>query len=173
MLLAAFLVPIPAVPLLGAPADEYELKAAVLFNVAKFVEWPATKAAASPEAFVIGIVGPAAVVHDMEKALQDKIVGDKHVLVRRLKSAAECEQCFLVFIAQDDGKALREAVAALTKSGVLVAGEGDRFARDGGAISLILKDNRVQMEVNLKAAQRAGLTISSRLLRLAVVVEGQ
>ena len=168
----ALLVAMPAWPSGESVADEYELKAAVLYNVSKFVEWPAWKMQTPRDPFVIGIVGPAALVRDMERSFHDKSVWGKRIVVRRTRSVAEEEQCHLVFVAEEEDRPLSVDDPALAKAAVLTAGEGTQFARIGGVIGLVLKDSRIQMEVNLEAARRSGINISSRLLRLVTLVEG-
>ncbi len=166
------LLAVPAWPFGETVADEYELKAAVLYNVSKFVEWPAWKMQPAQDPFVIGIMGPPALVHDMERSFHDKSVWGKRILVRRTKGVAEAERCHLVFIADEADSPLSDEVTALAKAAVLTAGEGSQFARTGGVIGLVLKDSRIQMEVNLEASRRTGLNVSSRLLRLVTLVEG-
>lgn len=155
-----------------APAeaiDEYAIKGAMLLNIARLVDWPAAKAS---DSFVIGIVAPPAVGADIEAVIKDKAVGKKTVTVRRLASLAAAADCHLIFIAGTDRKPAERDVAALAKAGVLTVGESDGFAVGGGVVGLVVKDKRLQMEINLKAAHRSGLSISSRILRLATIVEG-
>lgn len=157
----------------GMVAGEYEIKAAMLLNLAKFVEWPAWKMGEPRAAFVVGIWGPEGPAVEMEKVLRDKNVEGKPVAVRRLTSLARVEECHILFVAreQDRGFTAEEA-AALARAAVLTAGETGRFTAEGGVIGLMVKDNRVQIEVNLRAAQNGNLVISSRVLRLAAIAQG-
>jgi hypothetical protein len=145
----------------------------MLLNLAKFVEWPAWKMGDPRAPFAIGIWGPAGAAVEMEKVLRDKNVEGKPVVVRHLNSLAGVEECHVLFVLREQDTGFTgEETAALAKAAVLTAGETGRFADEGGVIGLVVKDSRVQMEVNLKAAQRSGLAISSRVLRLAKIVPG-
>lgn len=151
------------------PAGEYEVKAAMLFNFSKFVEWPAAKLDRSPR-FVVGVLGQDPMGQDLDRVLRDKSVAGKPVVVRRFERAEGTEACHILFVSAAESKKLPEIAASLEKGAVLTVGDSERFARSGGAVGFVIQDNRVRFEVNLSAAKRAGLTVSSKLLRLATVV---
>ena len=67
---------------------------------------------------------------------------------------------------------LAQILERLAGQPVLTVGEGDGFARRGGVIGLVVESNLARFEVNLHAAQRTGLLLSSKLLGVARVVEG-
>ena len=137
------------------------MKAAFLFNFAKFVEWPDSAPAAAGE-FAICVVGEAKVVRQVETVVAGKSAGGSPVAVRGIASVAASKGCHIVFVT--DGSA---PGASGSGSGVLTVGQEAGFARDGGMINFVIVDQKVRFEVNKRSAEAAGLSISSHLLKLA------
>jgi hypothetical protein len=154
-------------------ADEYEIKAAMLANVFRLVDWPASKSGDVSAPFVIGIYSS----DDMETALGKavaKMAGRKTpaghpIVIRKISGVAGIDQYHVIFIGGSDRKRLQAIIQAVGTQPVLTIGESDKFTSLGGMVGLTVKDDRIQVEVNLPAAQSAGLSISSRLLRIATV----
>jgi hypothetical protein len=76
-----------------------------------------------------------------------------------------------VFVTSSEARAASSVLKAIGTSPVLTVGEPSGFARSGGAIGLVFRDGRIAFEINPAAAARAGLTVSSKLLRLAEIVD--
>jgi YfiR/HmsC-like len=149
---------------------EYQLKAAFLFNFAKFIEWPAASFAAPQSPFVICIMGTDPFGRTMDDALQGKTVGDRPVTVERSKDLAEARHCQMIFVSSSEKHRVADILEGLRGAKVLVVGETDGFAAAGGTIQFTLEENRVRFLINTDAASRAGLNVSSKLLSLARVV---
>lgn len=148
---------------------EYRVKAAFLLNFGKFVEWPnAGRAAGRPFSFCV--LGSDSFGHVLESTIAGKTIGDRPTEVRRLKTASEAKTCQVVFIAASERGRMQQILQALSDEPVLTVSEIPGFAERGGMINFVLKDNRVQFEINPERAVRARLRISSHLLRLASVV---
>lgn len=149
-----------------AAPSEYDVKAAFLYNFARFGEWPA-KAFADATRLRLCIIGGdpfgAAI-----NAVAGKPVGERQVEVVRLDAADDARSCQIAFIAGSNPMAVARRLERLP---VLTVAENPDFARSGGAIEFNLVDNRVRFAINPAAAQRAGVTLSSQLLRLATIVE--
>jgi YfiR/HmsC-like len=153
-------------------ASEYQLKAAFVYNFAKFIQWP-PKTYAGPESpFSICILGSDPFGEVIDDTLRGKTVADHPVVVRRDKDPAAARQCQIVFVSASEKHRLPEILASLKGANVLVVGDVDGFAAAGGAIELTLQDNRVRFAINPDAADRSGLKISSQLLALATIVRG-
>jgi hypothetical protein len=118
----------------------------------------------------LGIVGDPAMSEAIAAALRGKRVHDRDLVVKRLPDLASVKSCQIVYISADENKSL-PALLELATAGVLTVGEGGEFAASGGILGLSLRESLVQFEVNLAAAQRAGLNISSKILRLGHVVK--
>ncbi len=147
--------------------SEAGVKAAYLLNFAKFVEWPASAFSSAKAPLVIGIFGRDAVGEELLRASGGVSANGHPIEVRRI-AAAEARECHLVFIPEAErGDAV---VAAVQGSPVLVVGDGDGFARRGGALGFVKDGGSVKFEANPKAAARNGLNVSARLLRVARAV---
>lgn len=149
---------------------EYKLKAAVLLNLAKFVEWP-PDAFAKPEApFVLGILGPDPFGKLLDGLAQNQTVQGRRLVVQRFASVGEAAGCRLLFISRSERPKLVALLNALRDTPVLTVSEADQFAEQGGMVNLVMKDEMVRFEINLAAAENRGLKISSKVLKYARVV---
>jgi hypothetical protein len=169
-LLSLALVVLTASAVTGQPtASEYEVKAAFLYNFARFVEWPE---GASGNQFVIGVFGEDPFGSVLDQTVGGKRVGGNELVLRRFRSLESLEPCQILFIAAGEQGRFAEVVAALHGAPVLTVGESEGFLERGGIINLRLEDQKVRFEINAGEAERAGLKISSQLLKLAIRVVG-
>jgi hypothetical protein len=153
------------------PRSEYELKAAFLLNFAKFVEWPDGTFSGSADTVVLGILGEDPFGLALDRIVAGQLIRNRTLSVRRLTDISEITACNLVFIAAGEGDRLQDITALATAAGILTVGETTGFAEAGVVINFYLKDRKVRFEINARAAELAQLRISSRLLRLARIVD--
>jgi YfiR/HmsC-like len=151
----------------GGAATETEIKAAMLFNFTKFIEWSGPKGDAKTP-IVVGVAGDAATQEALEGLVRER-AGGRPVMLRHVEQPADVELCHLLYLGKGVKKRLPDFLAA-PRRGVVTVGDGESFAKAGGTIGFIVVDNKLRFEVNLPAANAAGVTISSRLLRLATGV---
>jgi len=149
---------------------EYHVKAAFLYNFAKFVEWPPETMPSGNAPLVLGVVGEDPFGQVLEETIKGKTVNDRELVIRRFTRIQDVSSCHILFISSSERKRLPEIIAALRWSSVLTVSDMERFAQRGGIISLTMENNKVRFEVNLDSAERAGLKISSKLLALAKIV---
>jgi hypothetical protein len=154
----------------GSSPGEYQLKAAFLFNFAKFVEWPQSSFANPRSPFEICILGNDPFGPAIDDVLRGKAIGEHPVVVARPKEVADARHCQILFVSSSEQKRLPAILAALKGTNALVVGETDGFAVSGGIIQFTLEEERVRFMINTDAAERAGLQISSKLLALARIV---
>ncbi len=154
-----------------APRPEHEIKALYLYNFTRFVDWPTDSNARSntPAPFRFGIVGAAEVARDLEEITRQRTFKERPIQIRQVTTALEAKQCQIVFLAASDRTLTLPLLRELGTEPVLTVGEGDDFLRDGGMITFIRHEKNVRLQVNPEAAQRAGLSISSRLRSVAEV----
>ena len=158
----------------SSDSSEYLIKAGFIFNFAKFVEWPSNAFAQPDSPIVIGILGTDPFGTIIDKIVQDKKVGTRGFVVKRLKWGAdlkELRECKILFIGASERAHMDELVQMLRGLPILTVGETPGFAERGGVIRFVLEDDRVRVEVNVLAARQADLTISSRLLTLARIIQ--
>ncbi len=157
----------------GPAFDEYQVKAAFLYNFAKFVEWPPGTFTNSTDPIGICIVGQNPFGSTLENMVQGKKVGDRPFTVRQLPNAQQAIHCQILFIGAAEWKRTRALLDELKNPGVLTVGETDDFTALGGIIAFRLEGTRVRIRVDLQAAERAKLRISSKLLSLAEIAKKQ
>ena len=150
-------------------APEYEVKAAFLYNFAKFVEWP-PGSERNAHAFRICLVGDDPFGPLLTETVAGKTVQNRPIEIAHPDSAPELGQCHMAFISRSQVRQLPRLLAGLAGASTLTVGETEDFAREGGMITFHIEENKVRFEINAEAAQRAGLRISSQLLKLATRV---
>jgi hypothetical protein len=152
-------------------AGEYELKAAMLYNLTLFVEWPAS-AYPDPQApILLCILGRDPFGSSLTSTVSQKTAKGRSVLIRHLQNDNEIRGCHVLYISSSERKTAAQIFSTLNGSSVLTVGEMTQFAAHGGMIQFSLEDQRVRFDINLDAASRAGLKISSKLLVLAQIVK--
>ncbi len=155
------------------PPSEYQVKAAFLYSFARFVEWPADAFIHPQAPIVLGIVGQDPFGFALDGMVFGKTVNGRGFMVKRLEIGPELRGCHILFISSSEKKNLAYIFESLKGSSVLTVGETDRFVQSGGAIQLLLQDNKVRFEINVGAAALARLKVSSKLLVLARSVVDQ
>lgn len=157
----------------GDAAGEYELKAAMLYNLTRFVEWPPA-AYPEPQAPIqLCILGRDPFGSSLTSIVLKQTVNGRPVLIRHSQNDKGIRACHLLYISSSERKATVQIFSTLKGSSVLTVGEMTQFAAHGGMIQFSLEDQQVRFDINLDAASRAGLKISSRLLVLARIVKDQ
>ena len=148
---------------------EYRLKAAYLYNFAKFVEWPTNTLATETSPIVIAVFGDNPFGASLNQAVNGRTANGHPVTVRYAHRPAELEGAHLVFLSRN---VRTEILNQLAGKSVLTVGESDGFLPAGGMIQFVIAENRVRFAIAEPAAQQAGLKISSQLLALAVPEKG-
>jgi YfiR/HmsC-like len=154
-------------PASAQQANEYLVKAAFIYNFAKFTTWPDSAFADPAAPVTLCIVGK----HDFGDAfntVQGKSVGGRSVIVRYLNTFRNKDQCQVVYVAESERSRLTRILTASRSAHALTVSEIDGFAERCGMIRMVRDGNdRISFEINPKAAEEAGLKFSSRLLNLA------
>jgi hypothetical protein len=153
--------------------DEYELKAVILNNISRFVEWPPSAYADSRAPTVLCILGQDPLGDPLTKLRQEPDPNVRPVSIRWLKTESGIRDCHVLYISTSERKSVVQILSGLKGASVLTVGEMSQFAAQGGIIQFTLEDKQVRFEINLDAASRMALKISSRLLVLARVVTDQ
>ena len=154
-------------------AGEYQVKAAFLYNFAKFVEWPPDALPNERSPIIIGILGDDPFGHVLDDTVLGKNINGHELQLARAKSIQELKGCQIIFISSSERKRLFEILSNLRGADVLTVGDTEGFAPSGGIIQLILRDIRVRLMINVEAAERSRLRISSKLLALAEIVRDE
>jgi hypothetical protein len=150
--------------------QEYDLKAAFLFNFARFVEWPADAFAEATTPIVIGVLGADPFGASLDALVAGETIHNRPLLVRRYRSVENVDACHILFISASEASELDHIAKALAGRSILTVGETKDFAVRAGIIGFELVQRRLRLQINLGAAAGARLTISSKLLRQAHII---
>jgi hypothetical protein len=159
----------------AVPADvtvgrEYQVKAVFLFNFVQFVTWPAAAFPDPQWPITIGILGNDPFGPFLEAAVQGEVIDGRSLTVKRFQQIEEVSGSHMLFVSKSESGRLGQILAAVQGKSILTVGETEAFARQGGIINFITVDKKVRYEINVEAAKRANLDISSKLLWLAKIV---
>jgi hypothetical protein len=149
-----------------AAPSEYQMKAAFLYNFAKYVDWPVS---VLPEhaPLVIGVFGEDPFGGALEEITRDKVINGHALLIRHLTLLRETTNCQVLFISSSEKKHWPEILKALQGHSVLTVSENwDQFTQAGGMIYFFMEERRVCFDINDNAARKANLNISSKLIQL-------
>jgi len=144
-------------------AGEYELKAAFLYNFAKFVDWPPAAFPDPNAPFRICVLGK----DPFGGSLQAAVTGEEIAGHKLTVAGARTTGCQVLFISRSERDQTAQILAAVKDSPVLTVGDSPGFLEQGGVINFLLEGGKVRFEINNEAAGKARLTISSKLLQLA------
>jgi hypothetical protein len=148
-------------------AQDIVVKAAYLYNFAKFTEWPALPASAP---MVVCVVGDDALTTAVITTVRGQIVSGHALEARRAREGVAWRDCHLLFVAAADTRQSSAALDAIKTLPVLTVSDGKGFSQANGIIELYVEDGRIRIAINVDAAERSRLRISSRLLGLAKIV---
>lgn len=146
---------------------EFKVKAAFLFNFAKFTEWPPGRLT-STEPLVIGCFSGPDFIEALEATVAGRTVGSRRILVKRVGGADDLRGCHILFVARAQDDSATALLARGKQMHILTVGESAGFTARGGMIGFVLADGGVKFAINQQQTDLAGLKISSKLLGLAV-----
>ena len=149
--------------------NEYQVKAAFLYTFAKFVEWPPQAFSSPSAAITICVLGEDPFGSFLDDAVRGKTVEGRPLAVYRLTDLPTGHECKILFIATSERRRMPSLLAS-SPPGLLTVGDTAEFAAQGGVIGLRLDGERIRLSVNLTAAGKAKVRISSRLLSLANII---
>jgi len=176
MSLVALLISLVAPPFAssqGGEPSEYQLKAAFLFNFAKFIEWPEKSFGSPGSPFAVCVIGQDPFGATLDVTLLGKTMGSRAVKIMRFPPGtglAEARHCQIAFISASERGHFHDVITSLTGVDALLVGDTDGFVASGGTIEFMLEDNHIRFAINPDAAGRADLKVSSKLLALAKIV---
>ncbi len=153
-----------------SPTPEYQVKAVFLFNFAQFVEWPPKALDGDQAPIVIGVLGEDPFGPYLDEAVQGERIGTHPLVARRFRRAEDITICHILFISRSEAGHFESLVPRLRALGILTVADFDGFIRQGGIIQFVTVKNKIRLRINVEAAKGASLTISSKLLRPAMVV---
>jgi len=152
------------------PSFGNEVEASFVYTVAKFVDWPDDAFVDPGAPFVFVVLGDDLFEDSLAHTVAGKSVGGHPVAVVSVKEAREVGVCHVLFVGRSEASRVGEVIGRLRGASVLTVSDYERFAQSGGVLRLALDENMVRFEINVDAAERARLQISSKILKLGRVV---
>ena len=151
----------------GATASQADVKAAFLYNFAKFVEWPAEAFSSETAPIQLGVFGDEEFAGKLKSLLSDKQAHGRSFEVKSFSNPQEAKNLQIIFIAGSETRRTTQILEVARKFPVLTIGESEQFLDTGGMINFVVEDAQLKFEVNPESAQNVKIEISSKLLRLA------
>lgn len=153
-------------------SKEYQIKAVFLFNFVQFVQWPRTAFTRPGEPFCIGVLGENPFGTFLEETVRNEKVDGHPLVVRHFERVEEVKDCQILFVSRSESEKPDGILKALKGKSILTVGDKEGFEDNGGVVRFATENNKIRLRISLRAAQTAKLKISSKLLRLAEIVDG-
>src|SRR5579863_7201788 len=147
---------------------KYQIEAAFIYNFARFVDWPTRAFTDASSPMIIGVFGKNRFGTDLAQTISGKLIGGHPLQFRECASLTEATHCQVLFISDSEKGHLSNIISTLGNASILTVSETDNFIAAGGMINLRIVDDKMRFDINNSAAKSAGLTISSKLLSLAL-----
>jgi hypothetical protein len=152
-------------------STEYKVKAAYLYNFAKFVKWPAQGLTNSDSPLVIGVFGQNPFGQELAAIARDHQINGRPILIKPVASVADAAGVHLMFIGATEDAQATQILTSLKDANILTVGESKKYAAAGGIIDFVREADKVRFEINETAAEHHGIKISAQLLKLARSVQ--
>lgn len=150
---------------------EQALKAACVFNFCQFITWPADAFDAPSSPIIIGVYGGDSFGEVLEAMVRGEVVRGRPIQVVRCRRAEESLNCHMLFVGDSETARSGVLLRYTQNRQIVTVGENDDFIDNGGMIALAAVQNRVRLRINLPAVRAGGVSVSSKLLRLADIVQ--
>jgi hypothetical protein len=150
---------------------EYQVKAVYLYNFGRFVDWSATLSEAKSDSFAVCVIGQDPFGRTLDSTLAGELIDQRKVVAKRISRPQDAAACQVLFISSSEDGRLKDILPFLDKMKVLTVSDMPRFSERGGMIQFVLDNDKIRFEVNLTSTERAGLNLSSELLKVAIAVK--
>ena len=155
-----------------AISRENQIKAAYLYQLGRYIQWPAKAFPSAQSPFVIGVLKQDPIAADLDQIARVKKIEDRPIEIRRFSPDGDVPACHILFLPASLAPEVQAAVVRkVSGKNVLLVGDAAKFFAQGGAVRFVIEENNVRLHIARKAAQREGLTISSKLLQVARVLD--
>ena len=144
--------------------NEFEIKAVFIYNFTQFIQWPKESFDKSQDDFVIGVLGENVFGKSLEEAVAGEMYHSRKIVVKYFETVKDVGNCQILYV----GSLTNGSKIDIDRP-VLTIGERPEFMEQNGLMRFYNEGNKVRIEINQSAASKAGLVISSKLLRLATI----
>ncbi len=155
---------------LRAQADELRLKSAFLYKFLHYAEWPPDALGGAGDPIALCVIADDALAEVLDEAVRGRTSHERPLVVRRVAAADADEHCHVLFVGASEPERIDRVLDAFAERPTLTVGDAEGFAGRGGMINFVRRGARLGFEINRDAVARAGLQLSSQLLKLARLV---
>lgn len=151
---------------------EYQVKATLIYNFAKFINWPSESFLTETDPIVVGIVGKDPFGKILDETFVGQTVHGRTIKVNRVKDLKELRVSHILFISLSEAERFKEILDSIQGTSIVTISDIPDFERQGGMIGLFLRENRVRFSINIDAADFAHVKVNSQLLKISQVRKG-
>ena len=152
---------------------EHQIKAAALYNIIAFTDWPDTAFSTPDAPLVLAVLGQGPIASLLDQFVENETWRGRRIEIRKISSSTQATGCHVLYIARSAHGSWRTVAGQLARQPILTVSDEGNFAQQGGIVQLATDRNRLLLIVNLPAARTAGISISSKVLRLAQVLDSR
>jgi hypothetical protein len=157
----------------GQTIDENQFKAAFLYNIAKFVEWPAESFRGAGDPVVCCILGEGPFDQKLEQTAGSQVIDKRRFVMRHVYDARQLNGCHMLFVSSPERKRWRSMTGDINRHSILTVGETADFISEGGLVSFSFANGKARIQINTDEVERERLRISSKLLHLSQIVRAK
>jgi uncharacterized protein DUF4154 len=147
-------------------ATEEQVKAAFLYQIARYVEWPGSAFPRPDTPVTIAVLGSESLEIELRQLVKGRTAHDRPIVVQQVKSPGSLSGAHVLFVGRDYRSRFGE-VAKAQEPGLLFVTDWENALSAGSMVNFIIVDGRVRFEIALDTTLRSGLKPSSRLLAVA------
>ena len=147
-----------------------QIRAAFIYNLANFVEWPAEDGRKDEDTFVIAVIGNDEICRNLEILVKNEHTKGKAMEVKRYASIADVDNCQILFVGASTTVNMTHILKAAARHNTLTVSASDGFVNLGGMVNLKYQDRRIRIEINIDAAKKVGIKFNAKLLKVATII---
>jgi hypothetical protein len=142
-------------------------QAAFIYNFALFINWPLEYQVGD---FEIAVLGNTELIKELELLAKDKKIGEQQIKVKKVLRTSDIGKANILFIPDYQGYLIKDALKATDQTATLVIAEMEGLGKKGGIVNFIKVDEKLKFELNIKEAERRGLKVPEKLIKLGIPI---
>jgi hypothetical protein len=155
------MIPLGRIPL------EYKVRAAYIFNFARFIQWPPDTFHSPSSPLVIGVLGRDPFIPSLQAALNGALVEGRPVQIKEVDTPADLAAIHILYVGRSEEERISDDLSVLRHRPILTVSDARGFLEQGGMIKFSIEDEKIVFTVNAHALERSGLKASSQMLQFA------
>lgn len=146
----------------------YALYANIIYRFTKYIDWPDSKQSGD---FVIGIVGDTPLYDELKDFTENKTVGNRKIVIKKMSASADSYNCNILFVTEDRSKSLKKIAETTMGDPILIVSESGGLASKGSCINFVIVSEHLKLEFNKNNIEERNLNIATELLSLGTVIK--